>query len=547
MISKRRPTAAIALAALAWLMGLIHPAAALTEQRLTILHTSEHHGQALPIEQRGKPTVAGMAGRAALIADIRRTTDALLLVDSGDLLIGTPLSSFFRGEPDIKAMNLMGYQALAAGNHEFDFGLDHVRRLRELARFPILCSNITSRVAELPCQPATIVSTGGLSVGLISLLGHKNFPDTFNRQVAKVIDFRDPVDTARSLARALKASQGVDLVVAVTHQDTDEDLRVLAQVPEVDVIVGGHTEGFDGLRTAAATEPVEELANPGPVLVKTHRLGRTLGRLDLLISKPPETGGRARVVRAKAQNLPVTEAIAPEPAVQQLLEDYNRKLESQTATVIGRSLVTLEGDTGKVRTQETNLGNLLADLLRDEFGTDVALVNGGQIRDGIPAGPVDIKRVLRVLPFNSPTVTLTITGERLRQALENSVSQLPGSQAGRFLQVSGLSVLYDLSAKPGARVQEVTVGGRPLEAARRYSVATDAFLADGGDGFTMFAAATDRIERQIPMRDLLLQALQAGPLRASLAGRIRFRDTMPRQEAGQPEAPSAPAHAMPGH
>jgi 5'-nucleotidase len=490
------------------------------QQTLTILHSSEHHGQALPIEERMKPRVGGMAGRATLIAEVRKETGTVLLVDSGDILIGTAISSFFRGEPDIKAMNLMGYQAMAAGNHDFDFGLDHLGKLQEMAQFPILCSNVVGRGAKLPCRPSAVVRIGDLTIGLISLMGHSNFPDTLNRQAVKLLDLRDPIETARTLARRLKADDRVDLVVAVTHEDTDEDLAVLAQVPEVDVVIGGHTEGFDGLRTAGSAEPVESQANPGPVLVKTHRLGRTLGRLDLLLAKPAG-GGTTTVVSATARNLPVTQAVPQEPAVSDLLEDYAKKLESQTGVIIGRALVNLDGETTRVRSRETNLGNLLADLLRDEYGTEIALLNGGQIRDSIPVGPVEIKRLLRVLPFNSPTVTLSITGQQLLLALENSVSQLPQTH-GRFLQVSGLVVTYDLSAPAGKRVREVTVGERPLDAVRRYSVATDSFMADGGDGFTMFAAATDRIERQVPMRDLLLEALRARPLKASTDGRIRF-------------------------
>ncbi len=514
------------------------------EQTLTILHTSEHHGTALPIEQRGKPKVGGMAGRATLIGSVRRETDAVLLVDSGDILIGTPLSSFFRGEPDVKAMNLMGYQAMAAGNHEFDFGVDHLRRLKEQAQFPILCSNLVGHATELPCQPSAVVRAGNLSVGVIGLLGRKNFPDTFNREAVKILELRDPVETARTLARQLKTTSGVNLVVAVTHQETDEDLTLLAQVPEIDVIIGGHTPGFDGLRAAGTNSPVEALANPGPVFVKTHREGRTLGRLDLLIAersgvRPGKEGG-VEVVWAKARNLPVTEEVASDHAVNTLLENYARKLESQTSTVVGRSLVTLDGENSRIRTVETNLGDLLADLLRAEFGTDVAFLNSGQIRDSIPAGPVDITRVLRVLPFNSPTVTFTITGQQLALALENSVSLLPQT-AGRFLQVSGLLVSYDLSSPPGSRVREITIGGRPLEATRLYSVATDAFLADGGDGYTMFAAARDRIERQVPMRDFLLQTLQARPLKASVDGRIRFAGS------AQPVQPSEAAPPMPGH
>src|SRR5262249_921449 len=151
----------------------------------------------------------------------------------------------------------------------------------------------------------------------------------------------------------------VDLVVAVSHEDTEEDLAVLAQVPEIDVIVGGHTEGFDGLKTGKSADPVETMAEPGPLLVKTHRLGRTDGRLDLGIDKPAARGGVAKVLKATARNLPVTESVEADPAVAGIVQEYTKKLDSQTATVIGRSLVTLDGDTNHIRSRETNLGDLL--------------------------------------------------------------------------------------------------------------------------------------------------------------------------------------------
>jgi 5'-nucleotidase len=495
---------------------------ALADQTLTILHTSEHHGQVLPIEQQGQPNVGGVAGRATLIAQIRGDTPALLLVDSGDILIGTALSSFFRGEPDIKAMNLMGYQAMAAGNHDFDFGLDHLRSLQHMAKFPILCSNVVGRTVDLPCRPFTVIPIAGRKIGVIGLLGRSNFPDTFNRQVAKLLEFKDPAETARTLARTLREQERAELVVAVTHQGTSEDLALLAQVPEVDVIIGGHSEGFDGLRTAGSSAPMAASVSPGSVFVKTHRQGRTLGRLDLILADKPDPPGQPGVVRATAHNLPVLEAVPPDPAVLVLVAEYARKLEAQTASVVGRSAVTLDGENTRIRTHETNLGNLLADLLRAEFRTEVALVNSGQIRDSIPRGPVELKRILRVLPFDSPAVTFALTGRELLLALENSVSQLPEQTAGRFLQVSGLAVGYDLAAPLGSRVRTVSIGGKPLEATRAYSVATVAFLADGGDGYSMFAGATDRIDRQLPLRDLLLQALHAGPLNGSEDGRIAF-------------------------
>ncbi len=491
---------------------------------LIILHSSEHHGAALPLEERvgrGETSlVGGMAARATLVKEIRREGAAVLLVDSGDILIGTPLSSFFRGEPDIQAMNLMGYQAMAAGNHDFDYGLDHLAKLGKLATFPILCSNVVGKRAALPCQPTAVIKVGALSIGLIALLGHSNFPASFNREVVEHLDFRPPIETARTLATKLKTKEGADLVVAVTHQGTEEDEALLGQAPEIDVIIGGHTEGFDGLKTAGKPEPVTDAADPGTIFVKTHRQGKTLGRLDLTLARDPGTN-RLRVIKAKATNLPVTAKVPPDPGAQALLDRYAQQLEAQAGKVIGEALVDLEGESGLIRSRETNLGSLLADLLRAEFRTDVALVNGGQIRDSIPAGPVQVKHVLQVLPFDSQMVTFTVTGAELLQALENSVGALP-RKAGRFLQVSGLSVTYDPSAPPGSRVREVLVHGQAVDPKRRYSVATDVFLAEGGDGFTMFANAQDRLDRQIPLRDLLLKALQAGPLQASPDNRIQF-------------------------
>lgn len=492
------------------------------EQTLTILHTSEHHGQVLPIERMGQKREGGMAARASVIAEIRTAVSAVLLVDSGDLLIGTPMSSVFRGEPDIKAMNLMGYQAMATGNHEFDFGLDHLRGLQALARFPLLCSNLTGKGVELPCRNSTVVSVGNLSIGLIGLLGRRNFPDTFNREVVRLLNLRDPIETARDSARTLK-QEGAHLVLAVTHQEDEEDLALLSKAPEIDAVIGGHTPGFDGLRTARSAEPVAEATIPGPVFVKTHRQGRTIGRLDLTLDRMPGDPTKVTVVKARAKNLSIGEDIQPDQSVNELIQDYVRRMDALGAMMVGRALVNLDGETATVRTRESNLGNLLADLARAEFGTDLALVNGGQIRDSIPAGPVDLTRVLRVLPFSSTLVTLSISGQELRAALENSASRLPATN-GRFLQVSGLTVTYDPQAPIASRVKVVMVGDKPLDEFRRYRVTTDSFIADGGDGYTMLQQAQDRIERQVPLRDLLLQALKERPLKASLDGRIRFAE-----------------------
>ena len=298
-------------------------------------------------------------------------------------------------------------------------------------------------------------------------------------------------------------------------------LRYLAQVPELDVVIGGHTPGFDGLRTASATAPVPMAEGPGPVFVKTHRQGRSVGRLVLTFERSTGPPARTRVIKAEAGNLAVNEDVPLNPVVDELVQGYVKKMELLGGTIVGRSLVDLDGETETVRLRESNLGNLLTDLARTEFGTDVALINGGQIRDSVPVGPVDLTRVLRVLPFSSSLVTCSISGRYLRLALENSASRLPASN-GRFLQVSGMTVSYHVDAPVGSRVRDVTIGTKPLEETRRYTVTADSFLVDGGDGYTMFQHAEDRIDRQVPLRDLFMEALKSSPLKAAVDGRIRF-------------------------
>ncbi|MDH5701069.1 MAG: bifunctional metallophosphatase/5'-nucleotidase [Nitrospirota bacterium] len=485
---------------------------------LVILHSSEHHGVALPLEQAEDSRVGGLARRASIVEEIRREGAPVLMVDSGDILIGTALSSWFRGEPDIRAMNLIRYDAMVAGNHDFDYGLDHLRTLVDLADFPMLCTNLQSERSPLPCRRSVVTRLGNVSVGVLGIVGKSNFPDTFNRDVASELSLVDPIASLQAEALRLRTEDHVDLVIALTHQDTDEDLNILETIDGVDVIIGGHTKGFDGLYAPGLREPVKSMTRPGRVYVKTHRQGRTVGRLDLAI----EDGS---VLHAQSRNIPVTASVPVEPNVQQLLDEYRQRFARHATQVLGQASVRLQGDRPVVRTQEANLGNLLADRMQTTLGTDIALINAGQIRRSLEPGPVTLGDVLSVLPFESSLVTLHVTGAMLRQALEHSVSQWP-NHAGRFFQMSGLQVTYNGKAPVGSRVRSIMVGGASLDVTKTYTVATDAFVADGGDGYDILTHAIHRIDHQTPLRDLLLKALAEGPLHAETDDRIVFASSL---------------------
>ncbi len=314
-----------------FIFALLSPVPVSAQTALTILHTSEHRGTIQPIDHGAFTGQGGVERRASLIKQVRKEVEHLLVVDSGNLLMGTAISSVYKGEVDIATMNVMGYDAVAVGNHDFDFGTRHLKGLHKTATFPFLCTNVRPQEPDT-CTRYVIKTLGTLRIGLIALIGRRSYLDTFNRAVVREVEFHDPIAAAKNAAEELR--DRVDLLVAITHQDTEEDLTLAKEVPALDVIIGGHTEGFDGLVPQGTTAPVEgrvELAGVGPIFVKTHRHGRTLGRLDLVIHDKT-------IMVAEARNLPVTSAVPSDQEIAKLIQEYTKKLDKKTNTVIGEAL-----------------------------------------------------------------------------------------------------------------------------------------------------------------------------------------------------------------
>lgn len=486
------------------------------ETQLTILHTSEYHGTALPDEDG----MGGLAYQATAIHQIRAREKNVLLLNSGDLLVGTLMSSVFRGLPDISAMNLMRYDAVVVGNHELDFGLTAFQNLRDLAQFPFLSANLVkiedplprstpnSETLSLPTltQPWLVREFEGVTVAVLGLTTVEA-REILDPAIAKQVIVLDVIPVARQIVQELK--QQADLIIALTHQDTVDDVALAKAIPEIDVIVGGHTEGFDGMLTInpstgdIPSTPVKELRNPLNVYVKTHRLGKTLGKLDLTV----ENG---KILTARCENIPIdSRTISPDKEVAHLLKFYSDQLADKMDIVIGETLVDLNGERQWVRSQESNLGNFIADVVRNYTRTDISLINAGAIRASIKKGKITLGDLYRVFPFLGNTVvTLKVTGRDIQEALENSVSQIDRG-AGRFLQVSGLTYTYDPKAPPGQRVLEVKVNGISLISDQIYTISTTNYLAEGGDGYLVFRMNKKQYEdTEMRLIDLLIYSIQ---------------------------------------
>lgn len=469
---------------------------------LTILYFNDLHGNLEPFKRPEDPRpVGGIARMAALVRRIERENRAAgratILLEGGDVLQGTPMSAVFRGDPDVEVFNRMGVDAMTLGNHEFDFGQKNLRRLVAKARFPIVSANVYAGRRRFVPPWTMLTPAPGLRVAVIGLTTTETPETTFPTNVAG-LRFTDPVAEASQLAARLE--RRADLVVALTHIGIEEDRRLAREVPQVDVVIGAHNH--------LLVDPPERVGDT--VVCQAFERGLYLGRLDLEIRN-----GKAVVTRSEL--IPIDDRLPEDPSIATLVRAYARQLDRRLDVVVGRTKTVLEGERAVVRTRETNLGNLVADLMREAARADVALMNSGGIRAGIDAGPVTLKEVLTAFPFDNMVVAVKLPGSAIRAALERSASLEPDDLPGGFLQVSGLSYAIE-----GGRAVDIRVGGVPLDDARIYTVAMTNFTFAGGDGYTLFREQSrGHSDTGLVLNNLVIERLRTGgEVNAMVEGRI---------------------------
>jgi 5'-nucleotidase len=412
----------------------------------------------------------------------------------------------FQGSQMVATLNAAGLDFATFGNHEFDFGVEVTRERMRESRFAWVSANVLDPATGLPfgdAVPFILRDYGDIRVAFFGLVT----PDTrVLSKGAAGLTFLDPIQAARDvIARARRAK--ADLVVALTHQDMADDKQLAAAVPEIDLILGGH-------------EHVPLDARVGPTLIlKTGSDAVSLGRIDVSVTRV----GGGRRIESKWELIPVTDEIPEKPEVAAIVKRYEGVMAAELDVIAGSASVPLDTRNEVVRTQESAVGNLIADLLRAAMQADVALINGGGIRGNtvIPAGPLRRRDVVTILPFANKIVKVDVTGEILRAALESGLSQVERT-AGRFPQVSGLRYVFDPRRPAGSRLISVRVGGQPLDPRLNYTLATFDFILGGGDGYTMLKEGRVLIKAENgPMdSDLLMERLKAGPVAPVLDGRI---------------------------
>lgn len=432
---------------------------------IIIMHTNDVHGRVQP----GGRGELGLAVISTIVSQVRNEYAYTFLVDAGDTFHGTTFATVGEGLPVLRAMNAVGYDLMVAGNHDFNYGQKRLLELAQMANFPILAANVRYADTGAPfLNPYVIQNFGGVRVGFFGIASPETTYKTHPRNV-EGLDFLSPIETAREMVGIL--SPLTDVIVMLAHVGMDEEteettIDVARAVPGIDIIIDGHSHDFlpEGLRVG------------NTLIAQTGEYGKNVG--VVAISRAPGFATRAFMLN--------NEEVAADPYVENLVSLLASAQDDILNVRVGSTSVLLEGSRGPSRTSETNLGRIITDAMLREADADVALTNGGGFRASIQPGDVTLRDIISVLPFGNIITTIEVTGADIVAALEHGTSSAP-DESGGFPHVAGLTYTLDLDAPEGERVKNVVIGGVPVNLTRTYRLATNDFLAAGGDRYSMFA------------------------------------------------------------
>ena len=475
-------------------------------QYLTVLHTNDNHGRFWQNE-KGE---YGMAARKTLIDSLRNEAKkqghAVILLSGGDINTGIPESDLQQAEPDFKGMSLLGYDAMALGNHEFDNPIKVLNKQQQWATFPLLSANIFEKATgEHAFESYKVFEKNGLKIAVIGL----TTTDTAkigNPQYIGHLEFKDPTEVTAKLAKEIKAKYNPDVTIALTHMghyvdahfgiNAPGDVTLARSLPAntLDMIIGGHSQepvcmsdtnvNDDNFKPGLACKPDHQ---NGTWIMQAHEWGKYVGKaefklegekltlidytlmpVNLYVDKVQADGSTQEVL--------ANEYIKPDPTLEAFLATYQAKGAKQIAGKIGSVDARLEGDRSKVRYQQTNLARVIIQAQMNAVGADFGLISGGGIRSGIEAGEISYKDVLKVHPFKNRITYIDWQGSDLFSYL-STVTSFP-ADAGAYLQYHKIS--FD---RKNGELMNVYINGKALDKNKTYRMSLNSYNASGGDGY----------------------------------------------------------------
>ncbi|UQY46077.1 bifunctional UDP-sugar hydrolase/5'-nucleotidase UshA [Mixta hanseatica] len=531
--------------------------------KFTVLHTNDHHGRFWHNEQGEYGLAAQKTLMDKIRYDVQAHGGAVLILSGGDINTGVPESDLQDAEPDFRGMNLVGYDAMAIGNHEFDNPLSVLRQQQKWAKFPLLSANIYQKsTGQRLFQPWALFNRMGLKIAVIGL----TTDDTAkigNPEYLTDIEFRSPAREAKQAVETLRATEKPDVIIAATHMghydngkhgsNAPGDVEMARALPQgyLDLIVGGHSQ--DPVCMAQDNQKQVDYVPGSPCvpdrqngtwIVQAHEWGKYVGRADFTFRDgvltlenyqliPVNLKHKVKNSEGKDEWINYQQEILPNSAMMKLLTPFQKKGEAQLNVKVGSVDARLEGDRNKVRFVQTNLARLILASQIARTKADFAVMSGGGVRDSIEAGPISYKDVLKVQPFGNTLCWVEMKGSEVEKYLAVVANKQVDS--GAYAQFVNVSLIAD-----GQGVSEVKINGEPLQAEKTYRMATLSFNANGGDGYPVINTLPGFVNTGFVDAEVLKQYIeQQSPLKAEAyapKGEIIYRSAAEKEELEKQES-----------
>jgi len=469
---------------------------------LTILYTNDFHSAFDPIPAywlKGSPKLGGAAALSSLINQIRKKEKNVFLFDSGDMFTGM-ISNLTKGGALMEMMRTMRYDAMAIGNHEFDYGSENFSTQMYKVPFPVLGANIFYKGTDHPySRPYAIIERNGIKIGVIGIIGQDARSVALPSGITN-LDFYDPIPVVRKFVKILKPQ--VDLIVVLAHQgktgpmqtdaearpelqrDFDEDIKLTTAVNGIDVFIGGHAH--------RGIEKPYVNAKTGTLILQTYGYGTRLGYLKLKIKGNKIISFNGKLIKVWSDKL------KPDTVISKMLSSYKKEFAPKIGIVVGN----LKKRLVREYNLESPLGDFVADVMLYSTGAQVSFENAGGLRADLPEGSVTNGDVLNALPFFNTLVTSMLSGKQIKEVLEQGFSLERG-----MIQVAGIKAKYDMNKPIGNRLVELLIDNKPVKDNKLYKVATNNFLGQGGDLYLTFLESK-QIDTGKSLSEMVIDYLQ---------------------------------------
>ncbi|MCO6391930.1 LysM peptidoglycan-binding domain-containing protein [Aliihoeflea aestuarii] len=531
---------------------------------LSILHINDLHSRIQSINASDatcsdEDETAGecFGGVARVATKINERRDAIsgeggnvIVLDAGDQFMGSLFYTTYKGEDAVEFMNMIGFDAMAVGNHEFDDGPSILADFIDAAEFPVISGNTVVADADEDLagkiEEWTVVEQGGERIGILSVLA----TDTdVTSSPGPNVTFEDEIEYLQDAVSRMEG-EGINKIVLLSHVGFVRDQEIAAAVDGIDVIVGGHSHTlFSNTEEGAEAYPTM-VANPSGTevpIVSAYAYSKYVGEIEITFDD------EGNVTAATGDTILLDNSVEPDETVAARVTELAAPIEELMAQNVAEVTAAVDGSRETCRAAECTMGNLVADAMLDrtaDQGVQVVIQNGGGLRASIDAGEVTMGEIISVLPFQNTLATFELSGADIIASLEHGVSGIE-EVAGRFPQVAGIRYSFDPNGPANeGRIQSVEIEENgewsALDEGATYLVATNNFMRNGGDGYALFAENAENAYDYGPGLEVVLADYlrENSPYEPALDGRITdVSADAPTEAAVEEEAPTDASQA----